>query len=504
MEIYPLFYKTVPLRAQFVVVSFLTFVVLCGNGIYIGNITDMYSNMGEYNEPYIMGFNAVYIGLGLGLIFIGKLNLHLTNKSLVLAGLGSMLLLHLLIATTTSPQAIIAACLILGFTKVMALGPVYLDLIASITKTFDIPKVYPYLYFLALGGLYFTTWLMNVVTFEYNWQASYLIQYLAIAVAILLVALFVEKHPLRNKIPLHQSDIAGMLFFTSFLMLVNYIVVYGKVENWFESPKIVAASFAAPLSLLLFIRRELLVKRPFLPLWLFAKNDFAAGLCYFFILGVFLPVTFQTSLSSGVLHFESIRNSEINLYLVPGILLGCVVSYFWYSKKLDGQLLMIIGFTAFVLYHLLMYRSFTNDLALQDFWLPSILKGFGMALLYIAIGLFTTARFPLVEVLKVSGTMVIVRSFLGSGIFSGIYNYLLARGRLQHLDYLSASTDANDAFIRQNASGADFLRNISNQATLAASKQLSGGIIIFGILLLIVLILLYFYRKLKHRIVQIA
>jgi hypothetical protein len=503
MEIYPLFYKTVPRRAQFALISFLTFVVLCGNGIYIGNITDMYSSMGEYNEPYIMGFNAVYIGLGLGLIFIGKLNLHLTNKFLVLAGLGSMLLLHLLIATTTNPQAIVAACLILGFTKVMALGPIYLDLIASITKTFDTPKVYPYLYFLALGGLYFTTWVMNVITFEYNWQASYLVQYLAIAMAMVLVAFFVERHPLKNRIPLHQSDIPGMLFFTLFLMLVNYIVVYGKVENWLESPKIMMASFAAPLSLLLFIRRELLVKRPFLPLWLFAKNNFAAGLFYFFILGVFLPVTFQTSFSSGVLHFESIRNSEINLYLLPGIILGCIVSYFWYLKKLEGQLLIIVGFGTFVLYHVMMYRSFTNEFALEDFWFPSIVKGFAMALLYISIGLFTTARFPLAEVLKVSGTMVIVRSFLGTGTFSGIYNYLLAKGRLQHLDYLATSTDADDALVRQNTAGADFLRNISNQATLAASKQISGSIIIFGILLIAVLVLLYYYRKLKHRILEI-
>lgn len=501
MEIYQLFYNRVPKWGQFVIVSFLTFVILSANGIFIGNVTDMYSNLGEYSEPYAMGFNAVYIGLGLGLIFIGKLNIRLSNKYLVLAGLGSMLLMHMIIATTTSTSVIIAACLVLGFTKVLALGPVYLDLLGTISQKFDTTKVYPYLYFLALGGLYFTTWVLNLITYQYNWQSAYLVVYVLIGVAIILVAFFVENHPLKNRIPLYQSDILGLLLFAVFLMLVNYVAVYGKVENWVESRKITMALFAIPLVLLLFIKRELYVKRPFLSIKLFAKNDFTAGLLYFFILGVFLPVTFQTSFSTAILHFESIRNSEINLYLLPGILIGCIASYFWYLKKMDGQLLMIIGFGAFVIYHIIMYNSFVSDFGLQNFWVSSIIKGFAMAVLYISIGLFTTARFPLAEVLKVSGTMVIVRSFLGTGTISGLYNYWLNARRLAHLENLASSIDTAE-LIGKPSGASDFLKNISNQATLSASKELSGMIIIFGILFLAFLILRYVYMVSMRRILN--
>jgi hypothetical protein len=499
MEIYQLFYSRVPIWAQFTIVSFLSLVILSSGGVFIGNITDMYTGLGEYNEPYIMGFNTVYIGLGLGLIFIGKLNIRFSNKYLVLTGLGSMLFLHFIIASTTSPELVVVACLLLGFTKVLALGPVYLDLLGTISKTFDTSKVYPYLYFLALGGLYGVNWLMNYIAFQYNWQQAYVVIYIAIAISIILVAFFVENHPLRNSIPLYQSDILGLLLLTAFLMLINYIVVYGKVENWFESHNIIIASFVAVLSLLLFIVKEMLTKRPFLNPKLFTENNFALGLFYFFILGIFLPATFQTSFSSGVLHFESLRNSEINLYMLPGIALGCIVSYVWYNKKLSGELLIIIGFLTFIIYHVIMYNYFTNDLALEKFWVPSIIKGFAMAVLYIAIGLLTTAKFPLAEVLKVSGTMVIVRSFLGTGTFSGIYSYLLSSGRLQHLNYLASQTDSNEILTNNIADG-NFLKNISNQAILSASKEVTGLIIIFGILFVFILVLRYFYKKIAARI----
>jgi hypothetical protein len=60
-----------------------------------------------------------------------------------------------------------------------------------------------------------------------------------------------------------------------------------------------------------------------------------------------------------------------------------------------------------------------------DFLVMSILKGFGTATLYIVLGLYMTSGFPLNIVMHAGGMMIRVRSFLGSGIVTGVYSYLL-------------------------------------------------------------------------------
>jgi hypothetical protein len=156
-------------------------------------------------------------------------------------------------------------------------------------------------------------------------------------------------------------------------MLINYIAVYGKVEDWFASPVIRRASFGAIISMLLFTKRELTLKRPILDLNLFKISRISVGLLLFFSLGVLTPSIFQSAFASNILHFELIRNAEINLFLIPGILAGSILSFFWYKKNYDSVVLFIIGFSAFVVYHIMMYTRFVNDLNIGDFFVPLFL-----------------------------------------------------------------------------------------------------------------------------------
>jgi len=253
----------------------------------------------------------------------------------------------------------------------------------------------------------------------------------------------------------------------------------------------------APRLLQRFIRRQLLLKRPLLNLDLFKQPNLIAGIFLFAILGVFTPSTFQSALSGSVLHFESIRNAEINLFLIPGILAGSVWAFFWFRNNYNGHILTIIGFAALVLYHILMYGRFVTDLNIHEFWIPSFIKGFGQTLLYISIGLYATATFPFPLVLKAVGSLVMVRSFLAPGIFSGLYSYFLYAGRNRHLSTLANGIDANEPMVLQQADIPGFYRNIQAQANLTALKEISGSIIIFGLSVITILILLQIFRKIK-------
>jgi MFS family permease len=484
MELKDLFYSWVPIWIKLPVLFFLFFVLLSANGIYLGNSTDMYSGLGVYPEPFSEAFNAVYIGMGLGLMIEVRLKRRFSNKTLLLWGLSMMLLMNIVCMVTGNPGLVVAACLVLGFTKMAAFMEVYLIWIFIWSKKADRSRVYPFVYLTALSGSYFFTWFTTRLAYTYNWRYAYIGILILVLICLLLSLILVENHPLKRRFPLYQMDWQGMFLLLAALLLINYVAVYGRVEDWFGSDKIKAALILLPVAVFGFIRRELTVRRPLLPFRLFRASGFRKGLFLFLLLGIFLPSSIQSLFTAGILHFESIRNAELNLYMIPGLAAGAVIAFAWYYYKRNPDILLFSGFLAFVIYYILLYVQLAAGLGLQNFWLLSLIKGFGLVILYISIGLYTIATFQMDTVLTAAGVMIIVRSFLGSGIFSGLYSYFLYAGRIKHLDHLAGLTAAGDYLADQRVGPEAYYQLMQQQAALTASKEMTGTIILIGLVIL--------------------
>lgn len=494
-----LFYKWVPVYVKLPVLFILFFTILIANGVFLGNINDMYSTLATYIEPYTLAYNAMYIGMGLGLLMEIRMKMRFSNKSLLLYGLSCILLMNIVCATASNPMVVVGACLFLGFAKMAALIEVYLIWLFIWSKKLDPSRLYPFVYFTALSGLYLTTWLTNKLAYLYNWRYAYICVILLVLFCLLLALIFVENNPLKRILPFYQMDWPGLILLAAIMMLVDYIAVYGKVEDWFNSTKIKMACFALLLSVLIFIKRELILKRPVYNLKIFNRSTFRIGVFYFFLMGIFVPSTFQSAFTSGVLHYEMLRNSELNLYMIPGLFIGSVLCYAWYYRQWNPVVLIFSGFLGFIIYHIILYQSFGLDFAKGDFWIPSLIKGFSLAVFYISVGLYATKNFEINQVMTAAGTVIMVRSFLGGGIFSSLYNYFLYEQRIRHIDYLAGKIDQGNFLVSQQGALSDYYRNIQQQATLTASKELTGYIIIAGFIILAGILINTGYSQLKNR-----
>jgi hypothetical protein len=102
-------------------------------------------------------------------------------------------------------------------------------------------------------------------------------------------------------------------------------------------------------------------------------------------------------------------------------------------------------------------------------------------------------------ILPAAGIMVIMRSFLGSGIFTGLYSYFLYAGRVRHLDHLAGLTAAGDYLADQRMSPTAYYQTLQQQATLTASQEMTGMIILFGLFTLAVIVLSETFRLLLKK-----
>ena len=491
MEIKDLFYPWVPIYIKLPVLFILLGVILTSNGVFVGNTTEMFSSIGVYTEAFTVAYNAMYIGMGLGLLFAIRTKLRFTNKTLLMGGLFVMLLMNIICAVSSYPELTVVACLILGFVKMFALLEVYIIWGVIWSKKFDSSRFYPFIYCTALCGLFFVTWFMTRLSYTYNWHYAYIFILMLLLLCMIFTLVFVEDHPLRKIFPFYQIDYAGLSFLACFLMFLNYGFVYGKVENWFESKKIWLAFTLSAAFLIICIVRLNTVKRPLFSLKVFRYRKFCLGLLYFFLLGIFAPTTFQSIFTAGVLHYEAFRNTQISLYMIPGAIAGAVLCYIWYLKNLDGEVMIFAGFAAFVCYHIFLYNGFANDFAMESFILPSMIKGFGFSCLYISVGIYATRGLPMPMVTIAAGILIIVRSFLGNGIFTAIYSYLLYAKRMEHYSFLAGTSE------QSQSSGGPGYAALQNQAILTASKEMTGYIIIAGLILLLTILITYLYGKLS-------
>jgi MFS family permease len=497
MEGYQFFNTWIPKYLRLVILLLMLFVLLCANGVYPGITTEMYSDLGVYAEPYTMATNAMYIGMGSGMIVFFRLAARFNPKVLIVTSFSMLLFMNFICATADSPVLAVAAALVLGFSKMLAMGHLYLAWASVWSKDLNATRVYPSFYFIALAGINFISWLTTRFSNLYSWRYSYIVIFVLIISCIVLALVTLENFKLKKKIPLYQLDIPGLLLLIISMMLINYVAVYGKVEDWFGSNFIRAASFTAVITILLFIKRELTLKRPILDLNLFKIFNVSAGLLLFLLLGVLTPATFQSALSVNILHFELIRNAELSLYLIPGILAGSILTFVWYRKGFDSYLLITLGFSSIMLYHIMMYNRFVNDLGMSDFLIPTFLRGFALATLYVSIALYAIKNLPIPSLLKIVGLILIVRSFLATGVTAGLYNYLIYADTNRHLSMLASQIDANEPMVMQQGNFAGYYKYIVQQANLTALKEISGSIIIFGLGVVILLSVVMAYRKIR-------
>lgn len=495
-----LFYKWVPVYVKLPVLFVLFFTSIAASGVFQGNINEMASSLGAYTEPYTMASNAVNIGMGLGLLVGMRLRMRFSNKTLVLYGLSSILLMNIVCATTCSAEVTVAACLFLGFSKMAALIEMFLIWLFIWSKKLDSSRLYPFLYCTVLTALYLATWFTTNMAYFYNWRYAYIFVIVSVLFCLLLTLIFVQNNPLKRIYPFYQMDWPGIVLLAAIMVLIDYIVVYGKTEDWFNSVKIQFACIAVVLSVLIFIKRELKLKRPLYDLKILGRPNFRMGLFYLFLLGIFVPNTFQSAFTAGVLRYDTIRNTELNLFLIPGIIIGSVLSYAWYYRQKNPVTLIFFGFVGFIINYLILYQSFALDFAMHDFWMPSLIKGFSVAIFYISVGVYATKNFGITQVMTASGTVLLVRSFLGGGIFSSLYDYFLYVKRVIHLDYLAGKIERDDYLLLSQENLSEYFKNIQQQAVLAALKELTGYIIIAGFIILAGMLINAGYLQIKKRL----
>ncbi|GEO03984.1 MFS transporter [Adhaeribacter aerolatus] len=501
-----MFHEWVPKPLSFLILFVLTLTVLSANGLYTANIADMVGGLGTMTEYLTMANFAATIGMPAVFPFLFQVKGRFTTRQILSVSLSALVMLTVLCGLITSPELLILANFLIGCCKMFAMIEIIIPLMAIISPAGDRARFYAIFYPVSIIIGQVSGFVSSEVAYVYGWQYMYWFTLPLLLLSLICAVVFYHNGHAMDPRPLGKLDWQSFFLLSGSLMLLNYVMIFARVENYFESVNIQGAVIGFSFLMLIFIKRQLTLEKPFMNLAMLKIKSVWVSIVLIFFLGLFLAAgSIQSVLTTSILRFSPQVNAELNLWMIPGIALGGVFCFFWYKHKLSLKYNILIGFTAFIIAHVLLFFKINPGAGVQDFYLISVLRGVGMVMLFSTIGVYMADKLDPMTMFASSVFLMIFRSFIGTAFFSAVMSYGLFHGQLENLLQLAQNMDALNPNVsaRLQTSGTLGLYGaVQGQAMLLAARDMSVYVIQGGLFIMLLVFLFRFSPVNRRKLVK--
>lgn len=217
-----------------------------------------------------------------------------------------------------------------------------------------------------------------------NWRYIFYVNIPVGAVAAFLVSMFVRESPMFAKGK--PIDWWGILLLAIGVGSLQVVLEKGETEDWFQTPYIAGLTIATVLAGIGFIWRELSTDHPVVDFRILKNRSFAIGIITSFALGFALygSVFIFPVFCQNLLHFTALQTG---LILLPGGLATIIMMPFvgaMLKRGVPAQYMATGGFILFFVFCWLLSNS-TLESGTGDFFWPLIIRGIGMAILFVPL-----------------------------------------------------------------------------------------------------------------------
>ncbi len=255
----------------------------------------------------------------------------------------------------------------------------------------------------------------------------------------------------------------------------------GESEDWFSTPYIVALAVASLFGLLLFIWRELSTDHPIVNFKIMNHRSFSIGMFTSFILGFGLygSVFVFPVFAQNLLGFTPLQTGK--LFIAGGI---CTISMMPFigimlKKGVPAQFMATGGMFLFFVFCYMLSKS-TLSSGTGDFFWPLVIRGFGMALLFVPLTTLAMQDLKGSEIGQGSGLNNMSRQLGGSFGIAALTTLIHVRQGYHRSNLVPNVNEYNPAFTQKlsglingfMAKGSSYL-----DAKLMAMKAIEGSVI---------------------------
>lgn len=474
-----LFKSKVPKLVQLLLIIIFISVIIPINGVYVGNISYMVGSTGVQAEYFVWANYAGIIGMGAAMPIILRMKFRYKIRDKVTVIFILLAALSYINGTTDRPLLIVLNSVVIGFLKMIVMLEFIIPIMFMISKEGNRGKFYSVFYPFSIIISQVAGYFLTVLAFDYNWQFVHLLSAAVCLLLALLAWTLMHSKYFGFKMPLYYIDWLSILLFIAVFMFGAYVFSFGKQQDWLQSSTIKGASLASFGSLILLVLRQYTLKRPYLSFKIFRRANVLHGLFMLLMTGMFLATgSVQNVFALGILGYDSVLNSSLNLLMVPGIVAAGIYMAYWFKQGRGLKMYIFLGFACMLAYTVIMYFSMGLAFNFERWIFPMFLKGFGMGALFIAVWYYTLDKLEMTQMMAATGLVLVWRTFFTIGLFSALFSWLQYQFQIQAIGDMAVYLDGNTFSTAQLMGN---MKAIQLNAVLAANKKLLGYICIAGI-----------------------
>ena len=339
--------------------------------------------------------------------------------------------------------------------------------------------------------------------------------------ALLMVAIcFRHDRPLR-RIPLRELHVREMFVASAGLLMLMYVLCYGKVLDWLSSPRICLYVVLGPALLVFFLRTQHRSRNPYVDLAPLRQPKALVGYLYMMIVMFFsTSTTLLTNYMTSILQVDATHSYTLYVWLLPGYALGAFVCFWWFRwQRWRFRFLIAGGMACFALFFGLLYFGISPGSTHQSLFFPVFVRGAGMLTLIIAFALFAVEELNPKYLICNAFFLIACRSVLAPVMAASFYGNALYRLQQKYLCSLSEHFTLTDpaaaakyaaaldsslarghgyAEAAQLATG-ELYSTLQQQSLLLALKDILGWLFAVSLLLAVVSRFIPFHKTIRVR-----
>src|SRR5476651_1767356 len=280
---------------------------------------------------------------------------------------------------------------------------------------------------------------------NYSWPWIFYVNIPVGALAAFCTITFIRETPKDTSKPV---DWWGIILLAITVGSLQTILEKGEDEDWFAKTYILVLSITAVLGVLLFIWRELSIEHPIVNFGILRHRSFAVGMFTSFVLGFGLygSVFVFPVFCQNLLGFSAQQTGEL---LFPGGLCTIVMMPFigkMLNRGIPAQFMATAGMFLFFVFTFMLSNS-TLSTGQADVLIPLLIRGVGMALLFVPLTTLAIADLKGPELGQGTGLNNMMRQLGGSFGIAVLTTIIHIRTAKHRSDLLTNINPYNNAFI---------------------------------------------------------
>ncbi len=494
------------------------------NGTYTGSMVEVSNTLGVYTEDITIGYYAASAGMAVAYPIVPKILNALSSKTLLLTDLTLQFILSAVCARQSGMELLIAFSFVIGFLK----GFLMLWVIRRIKFIFS-PKdirseFYAYFYPLVFGCGQLSMVVTALLAYRYDWKYMYYFMMILLIVAILAVIILLRHDRPSHSVAVKELHLREMLIISTGLLMLIYVITYGKVLDWTASPRICIYIVAAPLLIALFLWEQLNSPKPYVSLKPLFQWKAIVGYFYMVLVMFFSTSTsLLTSYMTTILHVDSTRTYTLYAWLFPGYIAGAFICFWWFRwQRWRFRRLIGAGMACFAIFFGTLYFTISPDSTYEMLFLPTFLRGLGMLTLIIAFALFAVEDLPPKYLLSNAFFLITFRSVLTPVTASAFYSNALYRLQQKYFVKISENITLADplpasrytsalASNLQQGHGMDTAEKLATntlynilqqQSTLLALKHILGWLFVITLAIAVISCFIPFHKTVRVPVIR--